>query len=600
MRWSGQQVLDDGVGAELALPGLRGLLRTVRVPEFAGMTFHEVEAKSALNRVPGDSPVPFRWTVNPYRGCGHACVYCLDGATRVLLADGRSRPIADLRPGDAVVGTAVDAEGARRYVATEVLAHWSTRKPAHRVTLADGTTLVASGDHRFLTARGWRHVGAGMVPGRAPAPAAPGRRPARPGCAARSAGPHGLVPPGLPARPRPRRHGGAAAGARRPDRPRLPVRPAGARSARPRPPPARHRVEWRGRLPAHCVRCDAPTSFASETAGRAHLGAPHLVGAGVGVGSVSGTGAVRVGRALGRGGSRGRSGAERSPALAPGGPARRPRDPDDDWCAGFLGGVADALGVTTAGVLRLAIPDDDLLGSAAGALHRLGFSFVVEKGPDGPGAGRAAGASSRRPPAVRYLRLEGGVRALLRFSAVADPAVSRLRGLGDAAVDSGHEVGGPAVDAVDRGQEVVDISPAGETVPMFDITTGTGDFVAEGVVSHNCFARNTHTYLDLDAGADFDRQIVVKVNVARVLERELRSPRWRREPVAMGTNTDPYQRAEGRYRLMPDIVDSLARSGTPFSVLTKGTVLGARPAPAAGGVGRRAGRARGVDRAAGP
>ncbi len=108
---------------------------------------------------------------------------------------------------------------------------------------------------------------------------------------------------------------------------------------------------------------------------------------------------------------------------------------------------------------------------------------------------------------------------------------------------------------------------------MFVITTGTGDFVAEGVVSHNCFARNTHTYLDLDAGADFDRQIVVKVNVARVLERELRSPRWRREPVAMGTNTDPYQRAEGRYRLMPGIVDSLARSGTPFSVLTKGTVL---------------------------
>jgi DNA repair photolyase len=88
-----------------------------------------------------------------------------------------------------------------------------------------------------------------------------------------------------------------------------------------------------------------------------------------------------------------------------------------------------------------------------------------------------------------------------------------------------------------------------------------------------CFARNTHTYLDFDAGADFDSQIVVKVNVARVLERELRSPRWKREPVAMGTNTDPYQRAEGRYRLMPGIVGSLARWGTPFSVLTKGTLL---------------------------
>jgi DNA repair photolyase len=65
----------------------------------------------------------------------------------------------------------------------------------------------------------------------------------------------------------------------------------------------------------------------------------------------------------------------------------------------------------------------------------------------------------------------------------------------------------------------------------------------------------------------------VKVNVARVLERELRSPRWERDPVAMGTNTDPYQRAEGRYRLMPGIIGALARSGTPFSVLTKGTVL---------------------------
>jgi DNA repair photolyase len=88
-----------------------------------------------------------------------------------------------------------------------------------------------------------------------------------------------------------------------------------------------------------------------------------------------------------------------------------------------------------------------------------------------------------------------------------------------------------------------------------------------------CFARNTHTYLDLDAGDDFDRQIVVKVNVARVLARELGKPKWRREAVAMGTNTDPYQRAEGRYKLMPGVIGALARSGTPFSVLTKGTLL---------------------------
>ncbi len=86
-----------------------------------------------------------------------------------------------------------------------------------------------------------------------------------------------------------------------------------------------------------------------------------------------------------------------------------------------------------------------------------------------------------------------------------------------------------------------------------------------------CFARQTHSYLDLDTGRDFDSQIVVKVNVAEVLRRELSRPSWGREHVALGTNTDPYQRAEGRYRLMPGIIAALADSGTPFSLLTKGT-----------------------------
>ncbi len=88
-----------------------------------------------------------------------------------------------------------------------------------------------------------------------------------------------------------------------------------------------------------------------------------------------------------------------------------------------------------------------------------------------------------------------------------------------------------------------------------------------------CFARGSHRYLDLDAGRDFDSQIVVKVNVAEVLGRELGRPSWGREHVALGTNTDPYQRAEGRYRLMPGVIEALARSGTPLSILTKGTLL---------------------------
>ncbi len=88
-----------------------------------------------------------------------------------------------------------------------------------------------------------------------------------------------------------------------------------------------------------------------------------------------------------------------------------------------------------------------------------------------------------------------------------------------------------------------------------------------------CFARPTHEYLDLNCGNDFDTQIIVKTNVADVLHRELRRRSWCRETVALGTNTDPYQRAEGRYALMPGIIGALAGSGTPMSILTKGTLL---------------------------
>jgi DNA repair photolyase len=88
-----------------------------------------------------------------------------------------------------------------------------------------------------------------------------------------------------------------------------------------------------------------------------------------------------------------------------------------------------------------------------------------------------------------------------------------------------------------------------------------------------CFARPTHRYLELDQGLDFDQQIVVKTNVADILRKELARPSWTGEQVALGTNTDPYQRAEGRYKLMPGIIEALASSGTPLSILTKGTLL---------------------------
>jgi len=134
--------------------------RTFDTPHFRGIEFIEAEAKTIINHVPG-SYLPFNWTINPYRGCSHSCSYCTWGGTPVLMADGRTKPLADVRPADRVYGTRFDGKY-RRYVTTDVLDHWSTVRNAYRIHLEDGTELIASGDHRFLSDRGWKHVTGAM------------------------------------------------------------------------------------------------------------------------------------------------------------------------------------------------------------------------------------------------------------------------------------------------------------------------------------------------------------------------------------------------------------------------------------------------------
>jgi DNA repair photolyase len=106
-----------------------------------------------------DSPdVGFSWSVNPYRGCLHACAYCLSGKTPILFGDGAFHPLREVRLGDVLYGT-FRAGSDRRLVRTEVSAVWRTRKAAFRMLLEDGGEIVASADHRFLTGSGWKSVG---------------------------------------------------------------------------------------------------------------------------------------------------------------------------------------------------------------------------------------------------------------------------------------------------------------------------------------------------------------------------------------------------------------------------------------------------------
>jgi DNA repair photolyase len=460
MRWSnlsarpdGGSLLDRAAPAApplpLALPG--ATVRTFDTPGFTGITFYEIQAKSLINRVPGRSRVPFSWTINPYRGCSHACAYCLAGDTPILMADGSTRPLAELRPGDAIMGT-MNAGACRRYVPTTVLDHWSTSKPAFRVTLADGTRLVSSGDHRFLTDRGWRYVS--------------------------------------PAEPH---------------QPALAIGDLMLGVGRFAEPPKESHDYQAGFL-CGLVRGDATPGDGPSPDGDAWSRANRYVED------------MPLHEAL-----------------------RWPDTPTTGWFRGFLAGAFGAAGRADRLAVTFTSGDRGYLNRIVEALTQLGLP-------------------SRRPARSGVVEIDRDLWAALRFR--------HLTGVTDAPLDaSGVGVRGS------KQLAVVDIEDLGLTLPLFDISTGTGDFIADGVVSHNCFARHTHTYLDLDSGHDFDSKIVVKVNAGELIRRELAAPKWSGEPIAMGTNVDVYQRAEGRYRLMPEILTALRDHANPFSILTKGTLI---------------------------
>ncbi|MGY1605321.1 intein-containing Rv2578c family radical SAM protein [Geodermatophilus sp. SYSU D00815] len=507
VRWDAQRLDPVDDGSLPGMPSIRGLLRSVQVPEFPGVTLHEVRSRSALNAVPAGSPMPFRWTVNPYRGCAHSCVYCTSGDTLVLMADGRRTRIADLRVGDRIIGTRVEGPH-RRYVATEVLAHWSTVKPAFRITLEDGTGLVASGDHRFLSRRGWKHV-VGAVDG-------PGRRPY------------------LTTDDQLLGHGRTAEPMKVTDDYRRGYLTGIVRGEGSLTSSAHRRADGRP-APIHQFRLPLVDAEALDRS------QDYLDQAGIPTDRFVLAPASGKRRATNGIRTQERRSVEEIRALV-----AWPAGPSEEWQRGFLAGIFDAEGCRSGGALRISTASTEILDAAQAALSALGFDAVLED----PGL----------PARVRTVRVRGGLREQLRFVHLVDPAIRRRCSIAGDALESDAALG------------VVEVRPLGVEIPMYDITTGTGDFVANGVISHNCFARKTHEWLELDPGRDFDTQIVVKTNLVEVLERELARPSWRREHVAMGTNTDPYQRAEGRYRLMPGVIRALARSGTPFSILTKGTL----------------------------
>jgi DNA repair photolyase len=465
-------------------------------------------AKSVISR--HNSPdVGFSQSINPYRGCEHGCLYCSSGDTPILMRNGRTLPISELRVGDEIYGTRFDGKY-RRYVKSRVLAHWSVIKPAFRTTLEDGTTLVTSGDHRFLTERGWKHV----------ADAAPGAQ-----------RPHLTVSNKLMGT------GSFAEGPREND-------------------------DYRRGYLCGMIRGDAHLGTHSYQRANGSRGEKHhfrlalcdpeallraqdyLVDFEVATQEFLFQAAAGARRAMH--GIRAQSAAKVAVVREF---IAWPTAPTREWSAGFLAGIFDAEGSFSQQVLRIPNTDGEIIGWIADSLRIFGFNYVVEH----------VRHEDRKP--IDVVRLNGGLKEHLRFFHTVRPAITRKLDITGQAIKHAAKL------------RVVSVDPLGKAIRLYDITTETEDFIANGVVSHNCFARPSHAYLGLSPGIDFETRLSAKTNAAEKLREEIAKPSYSCEPLTIGVNTDAYQPIEREYRITRSILELMSETNHPVSLITKSALI---------------------------
>lgn len=215
------------------------------------------------------------------------------------------------------------------------------------------------------------------------------------------------------------------------------------------------------------------------------------------------------------------------------------------WAAGYLAGIFDAEGSYSQGILRISNSDEEIIDWVTRCLEMFRFQFSVEH------------IHHERKKSIKVIRLTGGLREHLRFFHGMDTAITRKRSIEGKAVKNSARLG------------VVNIEPLGKAERLFDITTGTEDFIANGVISHNCYARPTHAYMDLSPGIDFETKLFAKPGAAQLLARELAKPGYVCTPIALGTNTDPYQPIEREYRITRQILEILHACRHPLTIVTK-------------------------------
>jgi DNA repair photolyase len=470
----------------------------------------EERVKRIISR--NDSPdIPFSQSINPYQGCEHGCAYCLSGDTPILMGDGTLQPLAKLCVGDEIYGT-VRQGRYRRYVKTRVLARWSVIKPAYRITLEDGTQIIAGPEHRFLTERGWKFVTGTMHKGSTQRPYLTVNN--------KLMGTGAFAPP---VSKNADYRLGYLCGIIRGDALL-----------------ACYRYEQRGRTNGdqHQFRLALCDAEALQRTGE------YLTAVAVSTREFMFQQAAVGYRPVHATRTHARTSLEKIRAMI-----AWPVTPSVEWAAGFLAGIFDAEGSYSQTVLRISNTNPEIVTWIVRCFRLFNFSFAVEE-PIRKGC---------KP--IKVVRLTGGLREALRFFHTVDPAMRRKTNLEGQAIKSDARIG------------VVAVEPLGRAMRLYDITTGTEDFIANGVVSHNCYARPSHAYRNLSPGIDFETRLFAKVNAAGALRAELSKPGYRCKVISLGANTDPYQPIERRHAITRSILEVLAEFNHPVGIVTKNAMV---------------------------
>lgn len=455
-----------------------------------------------------ESPdVGFNASVNPYRGCEHGCNYCVSGDTLILMGDGSTKPISNIRTGEIIYGTRRSG-WYRQYIRTQVLNHWQTDKPAYQITLEDGTQLTASADHRFLTDRGWKFV-TGREQGRH-------RRS------------HLTINNKLMG------IGQFAEGPRKDEDYQRGylcglIKGDGLlktffyhRKGRVNGNQHQFRLALVDKEPLQQARhfLESFGIYTFERPFRNQMGKKPME--------------------MIRTSSRGQ--VEEIKKIT-----AWPSTQSPNWRKGFLAGIFDAEGSYSAGILRITNSDPIIINNIVRSFETLGFDSITENRKPHP--------SNKK--LIQTVRLRGGLQQYLRFFHVTNPTIVRKRDFEGESLKNNAPL------------RVISIERKNISISMFDITTGTGDFMANGVVSHNCYARPTHEYLGFSSGLDFETKIMVKEKAPDLLREALSKPSWKPQVVAMSGVTDGYQPIERKLELTRRCLQVLAEFRNPVFIITK-------------------------------